>query len=347
MKVSILTYHWEDNYGAVMQAYATARAVKELGHDPEFIDLRLPYKPSLAQRLVFSLKRLKFNSFRKKYYLKLTPKKYWSIEELRKDPPESDCYLVGSDQTWNPNIAGELLPAFFLDFGPDSIRRVSFATSIGQNSWHETNLMPDSSIRRAISAFKTVLLREDSAVEICRTVFGREARQVIDPVLLFASYPELTGEVKPSGELIAYKLIDDPAFYEMARKLAGEMGLPIRSIGSVRRPPGFRMSYPESPVEWVRRFAGASFVLTDSFHGTVFSIIYHRPFIIYVGDPSRTTRLESLLGQLGLSNRLLTSHNTYEDFLKVAETNIDWDKVDYRLSELRKESFNLLKEELS
>ena len=135
MKVSILTYHWEDNYGATMQAYATYRAVKESGHTPEFIDLRLPYAPSLKSRLVFGLKRYRFNNFRKKHFKNLTDKTYRSVEELRRNPPASDCYLVGSDQTWNPQIGKKLLPAFFLTFGDDSVRRVTYATSIGLNDW--------------------------------------------------------------------------------------------------------------------------------------------------------------------------------------------------------------------
>lgn len=343
MKVSILTYHWEDNYGATMQAYATYRAVRDLGHDAEFIDLRLPYEPTLAQRIVFGLKRRRFNSFRKKFFRNLTSSTYWSVEELRANPPESDCYLVGSDQTWNPNIAKSLLPAFFLTFGDDSVRRVTYATSIGQNSWEGSDTISDDEIRKALMRFDRILLREDSAVEICEKCFGHPADQVIDPVLLFPSYPELTGELRPSGEIIAYKLIDDAGFYEMAKEISDSHGLPIRSIGSVRRPKGYRRAYPETLENWVRRLATASMVLTDSFHGTVFSLLYHRPFVVYVGDPSRTTRIESLLSSVGLSDRLLTSRNSTEEFKAAVAREIDWDRVDKKLAALRRESLNHLK----
>lgn len=342
MKVSILTYHWEDNYGAAMQAYATYRAVKELGHTPEFIDLRLPFNPSLKSRIVFALKHYRFNSFRKKFFQNLTKKTYWSVEELRNNPPESDCYLVGSDQTWNPQIGKALLPAFFLTFGSESVRRVSYATSIGLNDWEESSYISNEEIRAALKRFHKILLRENSAIKIANEVFGAQSKQVIDPVLLFPSYPELTGDIEPSNEVVTYKLIYDNGFYEMAYQIAASMSLPIRSIGSVRKPKGYRASYPESVPGWIKRIGGASLVLTDSFHGTVLSLLYHRPFVIYIGDPNRVTRIISLLSQLGLSERILTSKNTISDFKWIASKPIDWNKIDIILSQLRNNSLNSL-----
>lgn len=175
-----------------MQAYATYRAVQELGHNPEFIDLRLPYCLTIKQRVVLSLKRFRFNRFRKKYFRNLSSKTYWSVDELKADPPSSDCYLVGSDQTWNPNIGKALLPAFFLTFGNDKVRRVTYATSIGQNDWRGSDYISDDEIKSALNRFDKILLREDSAIDICKNVFGYNAKQVVDPVLLFKSYDELT-----------------------------------------------------------------------------------------------------------------------------------------------------------
>jgi len=347
MKVSILTYHWEDNYGATMQAYATYRAVKELGHIPEFIDLRLPYNPTFKSRIVFALKRFRFNSFRKKFFLNLSKNTYWSVDELRRNPPESDCYLVGSDQTWNPQIGKSLLPAFFLTFGNESVRRVSYATSIGLNEWEESPYITNGEIMDALKRFHKLLLREDSAIRIARDVFGAEATQVIDPVLLFPCYPELTGEIKQSKEVITYKLINDEGFYDMAKDVADSISLSIRSIGSVRKPKGYRASYPESVEGWIKRIAGASLVLTDSFHGTVISLLYHRPFVVYIGNPDRITRIVSLLTQLGLSERILTKNSSIEEFKKMASKPIDWNSVDENLFNLRAESLKMLAEALA
>lgn len=346
MKVSILTYHWDDNYGATLQAYATYRAVKEVGHTPEFIDLRLPYAPSLRSRLVFGLKRFRFNSFRKKHFKNLTDITYWGIDELRRNPPVSDCYLVGSDQTWNPQIGKKLLPAFFLTFGDDKVRRVTYATSIGLNEWEQSPYISDNDIKKSLNRFHRILLREDSGIRIAKEVFGVEAKQVVDPVLLFNSYPELTGDIYPSGEVISYKLINDEGFYEKAKAVADAMHLPIRSIGSVRKPKGYRASYPESVDGWIRRIAGASLVLTDSFHGTVFSLLYHRPFAVYTGDPRRITRIVSLLNQLGLSDRILTGENFSAKIHSLVSKEIDWKSVDEIISNLRAESLTLLEEAL-
>ena len=174
-----------------------------------------------------------------------------------------------------------------------------------------------------------------------------EARQVVDPVLLFPSYPELTGKIRPSGEVITYKLINDEGFYDKAKAVADTMHLPVRSIGSVRKPKGYSASYPESVEGWIRRIAGASLVLTDSFHGTVISLLYHRPFVVYIGNPNRITRIVSLLDQLGLSERILTGENTFRKILDTANKKIDWNAVDKKLSRLRADSLNLLEEALS
>ena len=346
MTVSILTYHWEDNYGATLHAYATSKAIKCLGHTPEFIDLRLPYKPSLKSRIIFSLKRYRFNKFRHKYFKNRTKRTYWSVEDLRNNPPKSDCYLVGSDQTWNPQIGKELLPAFFLTFGESSIKRVTYATSIGLNQWEESPFISNKEISTALKNFDSILLREDSGLKIAKEIFNITAKQVIDPVLLFPCYPELTGEIRQSREIITYKLINDKNFYELGKELADILGLPIRSIGSVRKPSGFKTSYPESIEDWIKRIAGAEIVITDSFHGTVISLLYHRPFVIYVGDRNRITRILSLLAILDLEDRIVTESNDVEFIRLVALKEIDWEEVDKRLNSLRQKSLQLLSESL-
>lgn len=347
MKVSILTYHWEDNYGATLQAYATYKVIQELGYVPEFIDLRLPYNPSLVSRIVFGLKRFRFNKFRKRFFKNLSIKTYRSVEALKDDPPLSDYYLVGSDQTWNPEISKKLFPAFFLTFGNEKIKRISYATSIGLNHWQESPYISNAEIKEALNRFSSILLREDSAIRIIKRRFNINSYQVLDPVLLFKCYPELTGKINLSTEVVIYKLINDKQFYDLAKKVASSMNLPIRSIGSIRKIHGYHSSYPETVQNWLKRIASASLIMTDSFHGTVLALLYHRQFIVYVGNPNRITRIESLLTQLGLEDRIFTKESNIEDIKVKSLESIDWEKIDSILDKLRKHSLMLLKESLS
>lgn len=341
MKVSIITYHDEDNYGATLQAYATYRAVKELGHTPEIINLHMRHKDSLPSKILFALKRHRFNSFRKKNMPNKT-RLYTSVEQLKKNPPESDVYLVGSDQTWNPTISKEYALAYFLDFGKEEQKRVSYASSFGTSTWVDSEVAKKENVKNLLSRFSSLLVREDRAVVICKNEFGLEAKQVVDPVLLFPSYPELTGKIKQTNNIIVYKILNDPEFYNRAVELGHHLGCDVRSIGSMRRPKGIESAYPERIEKWISNIASAKYVFTDSFHGTVLSLLYHRQFVVYVGDKRKMSRITSLLGMLGLSNRILSSKDSLNAFADKLTTLIDYEQVDAVLANQRRLSMELL-----
>lgn len=342
MKVSIITYHDEDNYGATLQAYATYRAVKELGFTPEIINLHMAHRKGLVSKFLYGLKRLRFNSFRSKFMPNKT-RIYTSVEELRQDPPQSNVYLVGSDQTWNPSISKEYALAYFLDFGSECQKRVSYASSFGTGTWSDSEFAKKENVKRLLSRFTSLLIREDKGVEIARNEFALEAYQVVDPVLLFPSYPELTGELPVSKDIVVYKIKNDAEFYRRAVLLGKDMNCKVRSIGSMRRPKGILTSYPERIEKWVKNIGSAKYVFTDSFHGTVLSLLYHRQFVVYVGNPKLISRITSLLSMVGLTNRICTNENSMEDILKLMNEKIDYAKVDRILQDARSKSLHLLK----
>lgn len=347
MKVSLITYHDEDNYGAILQSYATYKMLNELGYDAEIINLHMPHKQPLFNKLVFALRRFRHNSFRKKYFKKTT-RLYTSLEELRKDPPQSDCYIVGSDQTWNPEISKEYALAYFLDFGVNDVRKITYAASIGLNEWEENPYAPTEKVKSLLAKYHKILVREKRAVEICKETFGVDAEQVIDPVLLFPSYPEFTGNYKiEAGKMVVYKLIKNMDFYNKSELIANAMGLHRVSVGSVRRIKGAKCPYPQSVDKWVKQFATAELVFTDSFHGTIISLLYHKPFVIYMGNPKRVGRLYSILSAVGLEDRICTSEHPLEHLIEVAKRPIDWDAVDGKIELMRRESIVKLKEALS
>lgn len=346
MKVSILTYHDEDNYGATLQAYATYKTIEEIGFEVEFIDLKLCNPNGILFKLLLALKRAKFNRFRKKHFKNLT-RTYLSVEELQSDPPKSDCYLVGSDQTWNTNISKSLASAFFLDFGPDNVRRISYASSFGMDHFVETENLKTPKVQKLLSRFKSVLVREDDAVNICTSLWGINAKQVLDPVLLFENYDFLFSHKRTEkNQLALYKIYPDDLFYDKSQLIAESLKVRAKSIGSLRQKKGIDCPYPCGIEEWINQIAASKYVLTDSFHGTVLSILYRRQFVVYVTNPDKVSRLRSLLDLLELSDRICNPQTKIEDILALLNAPIDYDYVAKILSVLRDESLNLLKKAL-
>ena len=342
MKVSIITYHDEDNYGATLQAYATYKSVESLGYKPEIINLHLPYRFSLATKIVFSLKRWRFNSFRRRF-MPCKTKVFHSVEELRQNPPTSDIYLVGSDQTWNPTISRANALAYFLDFGRADTKRISYASSFGFSHWEDTEVAKKERVQQLLSRFKTILVRESDAVKILKEEFGLSATQVVDPVLLFPSYPELTGDIEESDRIIVYKIKNDAGFYKKAVTIGLQLGCEIHSVGSMRRLNGIQTRYPERVEKWVKNIATARYVFTDSFHGTVLSLLYHRQFVVYVGDRKKLSRIVSLLKLLDLEDRLCDDNVETIKIAELLRTPINYKNVDAILEKERIKSLDFLR----
>ena len=344
MKIALLTYFAADNYGAVLQAYATIKALEQQGHEVALVNYTIPEPPrSWMKNLLLYPKHLKLERFRGKWFKRLT-RPYLSTAELQQDPPKADCYLVGSDQTWNPFISREMTRGFFLDFGDNKVLRTTYAASFGMSEWEDSKWMSAEDAKQLLGRFDFISIRETSGVKLLREKFGvKDVTQVIDPALLFPHYDELTGAMTLGDELILYKLVNSANYYEHARQLGQLLDCPLRSIGSIRRIKGVRCAYPESLEGWMRRLASARYVITDSFHGTVVSLLYGRQFIICVGDPKRITRIQSLLAQLGLEDRILLDTDSIEKMAERLNAPIDYETVHLRLQTLRAESFEYMK----
>ena len=176
MRIGLLTYHKSYNCGAVLQTYATCRLLKELGHEVELIDLRQP-EPIKLRQLIFIPRFIKFHRFCKKFYPSLT-RHYKTVEELRKAKLDYDCLLVGSDQTWNPLISREQCLAYFLDFGEEQVRRVSFASSFGVNMWPESHKELLPAIDKLLHRFSGISVREVTGQNILKQQFSLDSNLV-------------------------------------------------------------------------------------------------------------------------------------------------------------------------
>ena len=343
MKIALLTYFAADNYGAVLQAYATIKALEQQGHEVQLVNYVIPEPPrSCLKNILLYPKHLKCQSFRKKYFKNIS-RSYRSTTELQHNPPQADCYLVGSDQTWNPFISREMTRGFFLDFGYDKVLRTSYAASFGMAEWEDSKWMNGEDAKMLFNRFDFISVRETSGVKILREKFGvKNVTLVADPVLLFPRYDELTADISQSDELILYKLVNSANYYKRARELGTLLDSPVRSIGSIRRIKGVRCAYPESIEGWMSRIASARYVITDSFHGTVLSLLYGRQFVVCVGNPKRITRIQSLLAQLGLEDRIMLDTDPVEKLKDSLNIPIDYKSVHAKIRQMRERSFEFI-----
>ncbi len=231
MRIALLTIWHEENYGAELQAYATSKILRKLGHDVQFIDIRLSDISELSFRgkignLLSSLgpSKKKFERFWSKFFV--TTIRYHSASELQANPPIADVYMVGSDQVWNPEITRSLSEVFFLNFGPNSVKRISYASSFGTENWAGNDI---NEIKQLLHRFHSLSCREKSGVQILKNVFGCTATNVLDPTLLFENYEELTGDLKEENTLVYYPLSSFPQLSSFAEQTAHKLGLSVKN----------------------------------------------------------------------------------------------------------------------
>lgn len=343
MKIGLLTYHNSTNYGAVMQCYATCRALKELGHEVEIINFCQDEKKS-SRSFIFYFKMKNFFRFMDERYPKLT-ESIDNIEILKKRVMNYDCLMVGSDQVWNPQIARDKLEAYFLSFGSEGMRRVSYASSFGIGEWPEDkdDLVPV--IKQNLSRFNAISVREDTGRQIIADKFGLNSKVVLDPTLLHRGYTELSGEVVPNHQVICYLLYRSQKQLEKVKHLASLLGKKPRMISTIHYVKGFTYTYPPSIENWLRYMAGAEFIVTDSFHGLAFSLIYNKQFVVISPNNGKNSRLLDLLKLVGLEERHFFDDEEVP-YDRLLSEKIDYAAVNKRLDKMREKSWNFLKDAL-
>lgn len=278
-------------------------------------------------------------------------KPLYSSQELGQAAQDGkfDSFVVGSDQVWREEYAPEITD-YFLGFLPDSDRRpkVAYAASFGL----ERVGISDEKLERCrqlSQKFTSVSVREQSAVRLAKEVLAIDARWVLDPTLLLTAEDyQFAGRSKGKNwaGLVTYILDSSEGKSQMVDDVAIALSLPVKAISLC---PLDKNGFPAVmlPVEWWHdAFAQADFVVTDSFHGCVFSIINRKPFIAIANHERGLDRFTSLLGQLGLMNRLVFSVEEYSQNRKTLLAPIDYVPVEKRLCELRKCSLAFLREAL-
>lgn len=364
MRIGILTQPLGHNYGGILQNFALQRVLVEMGHNVLTFDFSALFheKRSLKRDTLdicsYVFKHAVFHPTRKYNrlpwqddlkFMKNFVRKNIPLFSCLKSPdegkPKFDAYMVGSDQVWRPIYNGKALKWMYCDFLPEDSRLplVAYAASFGVGEWEYTPEQTEMA-RRNIRRFKAVSVREASGIKLCREHLGVEAVHVLDPTLLLnptdymALVPKRTLVKVPEGCVGVYILDLTDRKREIVETVCRVLGK--RPVYFGCRPEG-KTKFP-SVENWLAHFERSSFIITDSFHGTAFSINFRRPFISIANPARGADRFTSLLDSVGLQERLISEDGTMSVFGALARRSIDWSAVNNRLNALRKHSMEFL-----
>lgn len=320
MKIGIITFNRAVNYGAVLQSYALKKNMCNFGHNCEVINYKCDeiekeaspfYIKSfkLKDFIIFVLqirmrikKNKKFKVFTNKYLD--TANSLVTSENITKIKDKYDLVITGSDQVWNYEITG-LDSNYFLDFVGDNTLTVSYAASFGVESI-PTNLK--ANYVKLLRNIDCISVREEAGKEIVKDFTGKDVPVVSDPVFLISKDEWIQLAVKPliNEKYILVYSINKTACYQMAEKISKDTGFKIVGLQTpLSNKTNCKKVRDESPEEFLGWFNNAEYVITDSFHGTAFSIIFNKQFILCDGGEgtNRLSRHKTLLKTMGLGNR--------------------------------------------
>ncbi len=358
MNVGILTYHFSNNYGAVLQAYALTEKLRQLGHTPLIIN-RTPIKPDILHRLyrLFNSNSSWFwRGFRKSalQYLKPMTEPFYTDVDLAcgiKRYP-LDAIIVGSDQIWRNTMCGY---SYFLNFLDENspLKRISYAASFGISHW-DTKRSDTQLIKDLLHRFDNISVRENSGIEILDKVFGvKSANLVLDPTMLHdAGFYEdniihKTVRVSPSGKVVSYILGKSAVnMVALANQFATDKELKHKDLYWLKKDLkklgllNFEGSQSHIHVEeWLREIRDAEYIVTNSFHCAVFSILFKKRFVVLEYELGGNDRLRTLLDSLNIGWHLCS---TEDNISEVLERDTDYDMVFNRLSLLRDKSTDFI-----
>ena len=354
MKVAQVTLDVYDNYGNMLQKYALHRILKRFSDSTEVLWLKdsnffhdmgnwLCHYPKNSQYCFGDYQRNYSNEVVRTFKFKEFENRYirtrFDIPYIEDIADEYDFFVVGSDQVWNPKFVFGEFPGMFLELIPRA-KKISYAASIAI-----TTIPPQFTelMRRGISGFNNISVREESSIKLIKELTGQDALHVVDPTILLTPQEWLEIAQKPSwldkkyerGYILTYYFPNNRP--SVIKDIAKVLNLPIINLLDVDN----FWHYVVGPEEFVWLFANATLIFTHSFHGTIFSILFKRPFmeIEIPGQTNIQTRIPGLLKMFSLENRIPNSEETYtiDSIL-----NIDYSTRDKILPLEREKAFKFL-----
>ncbi len=319
--VAILNFWWSLNYGAILTAYALQQTLAEQGYTSRLVKFvhkwcRGRYPNSFSKD--FARRRLKVS------------KNFPSAASLSELNSLADTFIVGSDQVFRQKYNKLEGFYFYLPFADPDKKKIACSASFGSDELEGSD-EDRQFMKYALAGFDAVSVRENSGVDICREEFGREAVQIADPVFWFSSerWGRLAAEaeVKDRDFVLSYVLDKSETtcnIVDIFRRRT-ETGHFV-DIGNAQKSAGEGMA----PEKWLSYIKNCRYLVTDSFHGVCFAVIFNKPFIAVVNKERGASRFESLLKSLGLVSRLLSDEKTAEQIDVFAP--VDWQEVNEKVA---------------
>lgn len=361
MKIGIITQPLKYNYGGLLQNFALQTVLKRMGHEVITLDVPSKGRVTFKSKLIELVKKLlkiatdsngrifhiwKYSS--KSDILSQNTRKFInqyinSAPFIKPDEGDFDALIVGSDQVWRPMYADLSKTFFAFACNWTKTIRLAYAASFGSDTWEYTK-EETAYAKDLVNLFKAVSVREVSGMRLCEEYLGVNAVHVLDPTMLLSAedYIRILSlkEIEQNpGELFYYFLDFNQEKQRIVHELSMRLNLTSFTVNSAvedKYAPIEKRIQP--PVEnWLRAFMDAKFVITDSFHGTVFSIIFNKPFVVLGNQKRGLARFESLLDICGLHNRLFN----ISDF-PLCLTNQHLQTPNVNLESVRLKSMNFL-----
>lgn len=329
MKIGIITMHKVLNYGSALQAYATQYVIESFGYKCELIDYQYGNKKekkrSLKNRIIgflinillgssYSKKRKKFQQFYDDYF-KLSNNRYETKESIENNPPSYDIYCTGSDQVWNPRFVGDD-STFMLGFVKNNAPKISYASSFA------TKTIPSELKElygKYLSEYSHISVREHSNVSIIKELTGKDSSVVCDPTILLSDKDwnyvlNLKRKTQKKKYILVYILSymynPYPDIYKIINHVKKTLGYQVIYLGG-RIMDSFHINdkciRSAGPTDFVELFKNASFVITDSFHGSAFASIYGVPMLgVIKSMDSADGRIPTLLKEVDAEKSIIS-----------------------------------------
>ena len=369
MKVCLVVFRFGPSHGSILQTYALTKVLENLGHQVTIVN-RIPavdissnlrrmigdvvhkrisrhhiYMGEFPPILMKNLNRFIDANLRKKTITIKSESKLKVIGKMN-----FNAYVIGSDQTWRPGFVYNIYN-YYLNFVPRErdVIRLSYAPSFGTDDW-EYDKEQEETCKSLLSLFNGVSVREDSGIELCLRHLGRLAEHVLDPTLLLMKGDYLSViQYKPFSEssFIGYNFLDySDEKMRIVSIISHILELPAKQINSKTEYISASLKEQIAPSidEWISGIYSSSFVIADSFHATVFSIIFHRPFITIANESRGLSRFISLLDMCSLRERLIWNERQITESL--INDKIDWASVDDKIQDMKETSMEFLKRNL-